>query len=54
MNELYNVSQTQSLTNSKMEKKMIVSKSYFEKYIFENLEEYIIDSKFLSAEWYLI
>ena len=54
MNELDNVSQTQSLTNSKMEKKMIVSKSYFEKYMFENLEEYIIDSKFLSAEWYLI
>jgi len=51
-NELDNVSQT--LINSKMEKKMIVSKSYFEKYIFENLEEYVIDSKFLLAEWYLL
>lgn len=33
---------------------LIVSKTYFEKYIFENLEEYIIDNKFLSCEWYLL
>ena len=29
----------------------IVSKSYFEKYIFENLGEYVIDDKFISSEW---
>lgn len=29
----------------------IVSKSYFEKYIFENLGEYVIDDKFISCEW---
>jgi hypothetical protein len=34
--------------------KQIVSKSYFEKYIFENLSEYIVDSKFLTAEWYIL
>jgi len=33
---------------------LIVSKTYFEKYIFENLEEYIIDNKFLSYEWYIL
>ena len=32
--------------------KQIVSKSYFEKYIFDNYEEYIIDNKFLTPEWY--
>jgi hypothetical protein len=31
-----------------------VSKAYFEKYIFENFEEYVIDSKFLSAAWYTL
>jgi len=30
-----------------------VSKSYFEKYIFDNYNEFIVDSKFLSSEWYL-
>lgn len=29
----------------------IVSKSYFEKYIFEHLSEYVIDDKFISCEW---
>jgi len=29
----------------------IVSKSYFEKYIFENLSDYVIDNKFISNEW---
>jgi hypothetical protein len=29
----------------------IVSKSYFEKYIFDNCAEFIIESKFLSSEW---
>jgi hypothetical protein len=30
-----------------------VSKSYFEKYIVDNFNEYIVDSKFLSSEWYM-
>jgi hypothetical protein len=30
----------------------IVSKPYFEKYVFDNLSEYIIDSKFLSGDWW--
>lgn len=34
--------------------KLIVSKSYFEKYVFDNLSQYIIDSKFLSYEWYTV
>lgn len=33
---------------------LIVSKTYFEKYVFDNLDEYIIDSKFLSYEWYIL
>jgi hypothetical protein len=37
---------------SQTEYNQIVSKSYFEKYIFESLSQYIIDSKFLSVEWY--
>jgi hypothetical protein len=32
--------------------KQIVSKSYFEKYIFDNYSDYIIDNKFLRPEWY--
>ena len=32
----------------------IVSKSYFEKYIFDNCAEFIIESKFLSSEWIMI
>lgn len=31
-----------------------VSKSYFEKYIFDNFNQYIVDSKFLSYEWYML
>lgn len=30
----------------------IVSKTYFEKYVFDNLSQYIIDSKFLSWDWW--
>jgi hypothetical protein len=30
----------------------IVSKSYFEKYIYENLGDYIVDNKFISIEWF--
>ena len=33
--------------------KQIVSKSYFEKYIFDNYSEYIMDDKFLTSEWYM-
>jgi len=32
--------------------KFIVGKSYFEKYIYDNLSQYVIESKFLSHEWY--
>ena len=28
-----------------------VSKSFFEKYIFENFNEYIVESKFISVNW---
>jgi hypothetical protein len=31
--------------------KQMVNKSYFEKYVFENFDDYVIDSKFLSYEW---
>ena len=41
-----NVSDTDS------EKKLIVSKSYFEKYVLEYLANYAVDSKFLLADWY--
>lgn len=34
-------------------RKQVVSKSYFEKYIYDNYYDYIVDSKFLSPEWYL-
>lgn len=33
---------------------MIVSKQYFEKYILENLSEYIIDDSFISIEWLFV
>ena len=36
-----------------LHQKQIVSKSYFEKYVFDNLSEYIVESKFLSMEWYM-
>lgn len=31
--------------------KPIVNKSYFEKYVFDNLAYYIFDSKFISSDW---
>jgi hypothetical protein len=34
-----------------MPDKQNVNKSYFEKYIFENLSEYIIDSNFINSDW---
>lgn len=33
-------------------RRQIVSKAYFEKYIFDNYQEYIIDSKLISSDWY--
>jgi hypothetical protein len=33
-------------------RRQIISKGYFEKYIFDNYQEYIIDSKFISGDWY--
>ena len=35
------------------QRRQIVSKAYFEKYIFDNYQEYIIDSKFMSSDWYV-
>tara|TARA_B000000437_G_scaffold5464_1_gene4907 strand:- start:461 stop:1708 length:1248 start_codon:yes stop_codon:yes gene_type:complete len=32
----------------------IVSKTYFEKYIYDNFEEDIIDNKYLSVDWYIL
>jgi len=32
----------------------IVGKTYFEKYVFDHFEEYIIDSKFLLPDWYML
>ena len=36
-----------------VEQKQLVSKSYFEKYVFDNMTAYLIDFKFISAQWYL-
>jgi hypothetical protein len=33
--------------------KQLVSKSYFERYIFDNLTAYLVDFKFIAPEWYL-
>jgi len=33
---------------------LIASKFYFEKYVIENLAEYIADDKFLKAEWFAV
>jgi hypothetical protein len=41
-------------SNDEFPNKLKVSKSYFEKYVFENLEEFIVDSKFLSSAWYIV
>jgi hypothetical protein len=32
--------------------RLIVSKSYFEKYLVESLPQFIVDSRFLSVDWY--
>ena len=39
---------------STVNNKLIVSKSYFEKYVFDNLSEYIVDSKFINSDWIAI
>ena len=46
-------SSSMDLTNTLNNQKQITSKAYFEKYIFDNYQEYIIDSKFISNEWYV-
>jgi hypothetical protein len=40
--------------NSTLEKRLIVSKSYFEKYILDYLGNYVVDSKFLTPDWYIL
>ena len=42
------------LTNLHNRQHQIVSKVYFEKYIFDNYQEYIIESKFISSDWYML
>lgn len=37
--------------NQRTNRAMIVSKQYFEKFISENMEEYIIDDAYISSEW---
>jgi len=41
-------------TNSSDTYHLIVSKAYFEKYIFDTQMQYVIDDKFLSCDWYLV
>jgi hypothetical protein len=36
----------------KMVNKMIVSKLYFDKWILDNINEHIIDNKFISKSWF--
>jgi len=43
-----------STSHSGESTRQIVSKSYFDKYVMDNLSEYVIEDKFLSAEWYMI
>lgn len=41
-------------TNTSDTYHLIVSKAYFEKYIFDTQVQYVIDDKFLSCDWYLV
>ena len=43
-------------SNNRQDKndKLIVSKNYFEKYVLENMMDYIVDEKYISMDWYLI
>ena len=45
---------TASSSNLHNKQRQIVSKVYFEKYIFDNYQEYIIESKFISCDWYML
>jgi hypothetical protein len=38
---------------SSLNNKRFVNKAYFEKYVFENLTEFVIDTNFISYEWLL-
>ena len=37
-----------------LQKSMIVSKSYFDKYILETMSEFVIDSTMVSSNWYMV
>lgn len=41
-------------TNTSDTYHLIVSKAYFEKYIFDTHMQYVIDDKFMSCDWYLV
>jgi hypothetical protein len=41
-------------TNTSDTGHLIVSKAYFEKYIFDTQMQYVIDDKFMSCDWYLV
>lgn len=41
-------------TNTSDAYHLIVSKAYFEKYIFDTHMQYVIDDKFMSCDWYLV
>jgi len=38
--------------SSATDRKLLVSKSYFEKYVFDHYDHYVVDAKFLSSAWY--
>jgi hypothetical protein len=41
-------------TNTSDTRHLIVSKAYFEKFIFDTYGQYVIDDKFISYEWYIL
>lgn len=43
-----------SNTREDKQMKLIVSKNYFEKYVLENLIDYIVDEKYISMDWYVL
>lgn len=45
---------TSNLSQMISTNRRIVSKSYFEKYIFDHYENYLIDNRQLTPEWYLL
>ena len=42
---------SETSTPGVFEKHPLVSKSYFEKYVMENIGIYVVDDKYLSNEW---